>query len=246
MRRSVRPLRIACDLDGTLADMDSALEEEAGRLFGPGIDLRGSLRARAEGLPSAESPDPTASTPGMRPPAAPVVAGVRLSDRQQRQLWAHVKRIENFWGSLREIEPGAVARLAQAAAAHNWDVLFITTRPSSGGDTTQLQSQRWLKAHGFDMPSVFVVAGSRGRIASALTLDAVLDDRPENCLDVATDSNATPYLIWRDPPDSVPQGAARLGVRVVFSVAEALQHLDSPRATARRGVMGRLKGALGI
>ena len=239
-------LRIACDLDGTLADMESALETEAERLFGPGVDLRGSLRGRPEGPSSAESPDPTASSPGMRPPVLAATNGTRLSDRQQRQLWAHVRRIDNFWMSLKEVEPGAVARLSQAAAEHDWDLLFITTRPAAAGETTQIQSQRWLQAHGFELPSVYVVSGSRGRIAAALTLDAVLDDRPENCLDVATDSNAKPFLVWRDTPESVPQGASRLGIKVVFSIADVVQQLQAPRAVSARGFMGRLKGTLGI
>jgi hypothetical protein len=238
-------LRLACDLDGTLADMESALEAEAERLFGPGIDLRGSLRGRPEGPASAESPDPTASTPGMRPVLA-VQRGTRLSDRQQRQLWARVRSIENFWASLKEIEPGAVARLARAAADHGWDVIFVTNRPTCAGDTTQVQSQRWLQAHGFEVPSVFVVSGSRGRIASALTLDVVLDDRPENCLDVATDSSAKPILVWRGGPDSVPQGASRLGVKVVFTIAEALHHLEAPRAVGPRGLFGKVRAALGV
>lgn len=237
-------LRIACDLDGTLADMESALEAEAIRLFGPDVDLRGSLRGRPEGPAGSESPDPTATSPGMRA-IHPAGTGTRLTDRQQRRLWARVRAIENFWGSLKEIEPGAVARLANAAGVHGWDVLFITTRPATAGETTQRQSQRWLQAHGFELPSVYVVSGSRGRIASALALDAVLDDRPENCLDVATDSNAKPFLVWRDSAAAVPQGASRLGVKVVFSIAEAVEHLE-PCAAGSRGLMGRLKGALGI
>ncbi len=237
-------LRIACDLDGTLADMESALQAEAERLFGPGIDLRASLRGRPEGPASAESPDPTASSPGMRP-VLPITSGKRLTVRQQRQLWAHVRGVANFWSSLQEIEPGAVARLAHAAAEQGWDVLFITTRPAAAGETTQIQSQRWLHAHGFELPSVYVVSGSRGRIAAALALDAVLDDRPENCLDVATDSSAKPILVWRDTPEAVPQGASRLGIKVVFSIAEALQQLESPRAGAR-GLIGRLRGTLGV
>lgn len=239
-------LRIAVDLDGTLADMDAALQEEAERLFGPAVDLRASLRGRPEGSASTESPDPTGTTPGVRTPLPAPAAGTRLSDRQQRQLWSRVREIENFWMSLREIEPGAVARLAAAAAAHGWEVLFITTRPSSAGETTQTQSQRWLEAQGFELPSVYVVSGSRGRIASALTLDAVIDDRPENCLDVAIDSNATPLLVWRGTPDTAPAGAERLGIQVVFSIAEALQHLSVPTdATARPGIMERVRGALG-
>jgi hypothetical protein len=238
-------LRIACDLDGTLADMESALELEAERLFGPGVDVRGSLRGRPEGPASVESPDPTASSPGMRP-VAPTTTGTRLTDRQQRQLWARVRSMENFWASLNEIEPGAVARFAQAASEHEWDVLFITTRPSCAGATTQLQSQRWLQAHGFELPSVYVVSGSRGRVASALGLDAVLDDRPENCLDVATDSSAKPFLVWRDTPESVPQGASRLGIKVVFYIAEALQVLETPRATGPRSFIGRVRATLGV
>jgi hypothetical protein len=238
-------LRIAVDLDGTLADMDAALQEEAERLFGPGVDLRGALRARSEGAASVEAPDPTGTTPAMQTPVA-APPGIRLSDRQQRLLWAAVRETENFWSSLREVEPGAVARLAQAAAAHEWDVLFITTRPPSAGDTTQLQSQRWLQAHGFELPSVYVVSGSRGRIAAALTLDAVIDDRPENCLDVATDSDATSILVWRDSKETVPPGARRLGIQVVFSIAEALEHLESgARPPERPGIMGRLRGMLG-
>jgi len=239
-------LRIAVDLDGTLADMDRALQEEAERLFGPEVDLRGSLRGRAEGTPGSEAPDPTASTPGVRPPIAPPTPGTRLSDRQLRQLWARVREIENFWESLKEVEPGAVGKIAEAAATHAWDILFITTRPSSAGDPTQRQSQRWLRKHGFDMPSVFVVSGSRGRVATALTLDVVIDDRPENCLDVATDSKARPILVWRDGPETAPPGAQRLGIDVVYSIAEALQELETPTEAAQQpGLLKRLKGALG-
>jgi hypothetical protein len=237
-------LRIACDLDGTLADMESALAAEAERLFGPGVDLRATLRNRPEGPASAESPDPTSSTPGIQA-TVPASTGTRLSLRQQRQLWARVRTVENFWSSLNEIEPGAVARLWRAAVEHQWDVLFITTRPPTLGATTQLQSQQWLQARGFELPSVFVVSGSRGRVASALALDAVIDDRPENCLDVATDSSAKPLLVWRDTPDTVPQGASRLGIEVVFSIAEALERLAAPRAPVR-GFLSRMKSALGV
>jgi hypothetical protein len=239
-------LRIACDLDGTLADMDSALEAEAERLFGPRVDVRASLRARSEGPPSAEAPDPTATSPGIRPTVTSAARGANLSDRQQRQLWARVRNIENFWESLKEVEPGAVARLAQAAAENDWEVLFITTRPSAAGNTTQVQSQRWLQAQGFELPSVYVVSGSRGRVASALTLDAVIDDRPENCLDVATDSDAKPILVWRGAPDTVPAGASRLGIEVVHSVADALEHLHTLGSSDQPGFFDRLKGTLGI
>jgi hypothetical protein len=74
----------------------------------------------------------------------------------------------------------------------------------------------------------------------------VLDDRPENCLDVATDSKATPILVWRDTPETVPPGAVRLGIKVVFSIAEALEHLREPTPPAESpGLVSRLRGMLG-
>jgi hypothetical protein len=241
-------LRIAVDLDGTLADMDTALQLEAERLFGSGVDLRGSLRGRPENV-ETETSEATAASPADRPPTT-APASRRLTDRQQRQLWLCVQKTQNFWAELKEIEPGAVARLAATTAAQRWEVIFLTQRPPCAGDTTQIQTQRWLQAHGFELPSVFVVSGSRGRIATALTLDAVVDDRAENCLDVATDSKSLPLLVWRDTPESVPPGAARLGITVVFSMAEALDKLDSlqrpPNPPPPTGVVGRIRQTLGI
>jgi len=95
---------------------------------------------------------------------------------------------------------------------------------------------------------VFVVQGSRGRIASALALDIVIDDRIENCLDVVADSKARAILVWRDVEDRLPTSAKRLGIGVVRSVSECLDILvevDSP-TTARAGIVGRVMRALGL
>jgi hypothetical protein len=202
------PLRVAFDLDGTIADMHIVLRREAEQLFGA---TKLSAAGGPEVKPDKDEPD-----------SAKVMAEMHLTARQQMQLWEHVKTIENFWGGLPEMEPGIVARIAQTAISRRWDVLFLTTRPLVAGETTQIQSQRWLEAHGFPLPSVFVVQRSRGTIADALELDAVVDDRPENCLDVAVDSKAKPILIWPGDPKAVPPGAKRLGVRTVTTIAEAL------------------------
>ena len=90
----------------------------------------------------------------------------------------------------------------------------------------QLQSQQWLEAHGFQYPSVFVVQRSRGKIADALHLDAFVDDRPENCLDIAVESKAKVILVWHGDLKDVPAGAKRLGVRPVTTISEAMQLLE--------------------
>ena len=90
------------------------------------------------------------------------------------------------------------------------------------------------------MPSVYVVQGSRGRIAAALALDIVVDDRPENCLDVVVDSKARAILIWREDEKQLPAATRRLGIGVVKSVAECLDILTQidrrrPRRSGRDG-----------
>jgi uncharacterized HAD superfamily protein len=169
---------------------------------------------------------------------------LHLTSRQQSQLWDHVKQIENFWTTLPELEPGIIARIAKTARDRRWEVIFLTTRPSTAGDLVQLQSQQWLDAHGFQYPSVFVVHGSRGKIADALHLDAFVDDRPENCLDIAVESKAKVILVWHGNPKDVPAGAKRLGVRPVSTITEAmalLEHLDDIRN--QPGLMGSIKRA---
>lgn len=223
-------LRIACDLDGTLADMDAALRRESDRLFG----------APPDGAPP--SPPDGSETP------SDDTAPVPLDDERWRALWAHVAGLENFWASLDEIEPGSVARFATLARAHHWEVIFLTQRSGTAGEIAQRQSQRWLCAHGFEYPSVFVMNGSRGRVAEALALDVVIDDRAGNCLDVVADSSATPVLIWRPSRGPQPPGLDRNGTLVLDSVAAALDVLEQrTRDRARpRTLVGRLRDAIGL
>jgi hypothetical protein len=231
------PLRIAFDLDGVLADMDGELFRHAAALFGDAVN--GRQPAPADDM----LPDDSV-------PADPTTVGstLNLSDRQMRRLWRHVQSIENFWGTLREIEPGIVRRLAAVAARRRWEVLFLTKRPECAGATAQVQTQRWLEANGFPLPSVFVVQGSRGRIADALALDFVIDDRHENCLDVVVDSKARAVLVWRDDRRQLPAAARRLGIGVVSSVGECLDILEQADTTlgSKPGVMDRVMRLLGL
>src|SRR4051812_22476673 len=104
-------LRVACDLDGTIADMDAALQREAKRLFGPDVDLHAASAAPIESAEDVEE-ELAAELPS-EPVAAPAVAVARpLTQGELRKLWTQVRKVEDFWCSLGEIEPGAVARFA--------------------------------------------------------------------------------------------------------------------------------------
>jgi uncharacterized HAD superfamily protein len=247
------PLRVGFDLDGTVADMYSALHREAVKLFGEEVlrkaDLRegsgGRSAKTAKAAVASAVPDKSAK-PEDDPATNDAIRELQLTAKQQMQLWDHVKKIENFWGSLPELEPGIIARIAKTSVERRWEVIFLTTRPSTAGELVQMQSQRWLEAHGFQYPSVYVVQRSRGKIADALHLDAFVDDSPENCLDIAVESKAKVLLIWHRNLADVPGGAKRLGVRPVNTISEAvslLEQLDDRRQ--QPGIMRSIKRALG-
>ena len=247
------PLRVGFDLDGTVADMYSALRQEAIQLFGE--DVVQTAEA-ADATPATEKPQrapakgnrPSVSADADRQTSAQVsMQELRLSARQQAQLWDHVKTIENFWTTLPELEPGIIARIAKNVVDRRWEVIFFTTRPATVGDLVQVQSQRWLEAHGFQYPSVYVVQRSRGKIADALGLDAFVDDRPENCLDIAVESHAKVVLVWHGDPKEIPPGAKRIGVQPVTRISDALnllEKLDDIRNEP--SLMKSIKKGLGI
>lgn len=239
-------MRLGFDLDGTVADLQSALAQEARRLF-PGIDPA-VLPSSAAPAATSESDTGASSEAGQNLPEDQHLSFGALSARQQREIWNVVCARENFWESLSEIEPGALARLHHLVLAHRWEVIFLTSRPETRGDTAQAQSHRWLASQGFQQPSVFVVHGSRGKIAAALALDLIVDDRPENCLDVAIDSTARAILVWRGDEGKVPGSARQLGIGSVESMRECLdilETLDHPD-TGQGGMVERLKRLLGL
>jgi len=249
-------LRIAFDLDGVLADMESELVRQAEHLFGDALARREQSHTGpgTDGTDSTDGTGESGSPDDDRQTAAenaaenvPPMVKLKMTMRQQRRLWKHGESIENFWGTLKQLEPGVIERLAAIAAERRWEIIFLTKRPESAGETAQVQSQRWLQSHGFPLPSVFVVQGSRGRIAAALGIDIVIDDRPENCLDVVVDSKARAILVWRDDERNLPAAARRLGIGVVKTVEECLDiliQIDTKREAP--GVMDRVKRLLGL
>jgi hypothetical protein len=210
-------VRISFDLDGVLADMDGALARIAEQEFSvtpkPGAADMSLLRPASSDTSDAAEGDALLNT---------------LTPRQQSRLWQRVRDTRNFWETLEECEPGLVKRIQKLAHDLRWDVLFVTQRPGTAGRTQQLQTQHWLRRRGFEYPSVYTTVGSRGAIAAALTLDAHIDDRLQHCVDVATESKAWPILVWRDADsfDRIRAGAKNLGIAVVRSVAEALDHIE--------------------
>lgn len=236
---------------GDATSIADAQESDAQTSDAPVSDAQASAGQASAGQASAAQASAGQASAGATDAAAdsaPPVEQLNMTSRQRRRLWQHVESIENFWEGLAELEPGVIQQLAGLAIARRWEIIFLTKRPETVGATAQLQSQRWLESKGFRLPSVFVVQGSRGRIAASLGLDIVVDDRPENCLDVVVDSKARAILVWRADQSQLPAAAQRLGIGVVTSVAsclEILTQIDSP-PRENPGVMSRVMRLLGL
>jgi len=237
-------MRIAFDLDGVLADLHTPFAETAVKLF-PELDA--AVMDRPDVGASPPDAETDAQNEGLETASVPPLVSKPVNRRQGDAIWRHLTGIENLWEGLAEIESGAIARLAALAEARRWELIFLTSRPRSAGRTVQRQSQRWLERLGFPAPSVFVVHGSRGRIASALNLDVVVDDRPENCLDVVLESKAGAILIWRGPQAEVPLSARRLGIAVTPTVAACLETLIEAEDSGGDGsLLARLRRLFGL
>jgi len=234
-------MRIAFDLDGVLADLHGAFAKVALELY-PEID------SATIGSPEVGSSPPVGTIESvMTPVQIPATKSTPLTARQTAAVWKSLLGVNNFWETLPEIEPGTVARLAALTDERGWELLFITSRPGAAGRTVQRQSQRWLQQHGFPMPSLYVVHGSRGQIAKAMQIDVVVDDRPENCLDVVLDSKAGAVLVWRGKKKSVPASARRMGIAVVPTVDACLEALVAIERSQDGGsLLDRLRRLFGL
>ena len=221
------PLRIGFDMDGVLADFALAFRQVEERLFGTGNGVSAGEPEKEEEAEAAESAD--AAEPKPRPTTEDAAAAdetPRQARRRRDAIWRAIRSTPDFWETLKPIEPGAVARIHELMLRHKWEVFFITQRPYTDGDTVQRQTQRWLVAQGFDLPSVLVLGGSRGAAAGALRLDYHLDDNPQNCIDVIAESRAKPILIVPDADETTIASARKLGIGTARSISECLDVLD--------------------
>lgn len=166
-----------------------------------------------------------------------------LSVEEQNRVWKAIEGSKNWWVTLRPYEPQQIARLYTLARQGCWEVSFLTKRPPSGGDSVQFQTQWWLEKHGYPMPAVVTVPGSRGELANALRLDLVVDDQFVNCAEIISASTSKTVLLLRDqaPPAWRDHATAR-GIGVVSSMEEAISLIERLQdiLPKRRGRLFRL------
>ena len=224
-------LRIGFDMDGVLADFASAFKDVEVRLFGSaastGADDPAAVEEESEAAASARA------KPGEE-------------RRRRNAVWRQIRETPDFWTTLAPIREHAVRQIHEMMLRHQWEVFFITQRPATQGETVQRQTQRWLVTQGFDLPSVLVIAGSRGAAAGALRLDYHVDDLAQNCVDVLSDSRARPLLVLPPGDAAAARTARRLGIGVAPSIDECLQILGEASVSSRDpGMLQRLAALVG-
>jgi 5'(3')-deoxyribonucleotidase len=227
------PLRIGFDMDGTLADLASAYADMEDRLFGPDLaeHERPTPEAREAEQHGRSGETPAATTGDKRRSSGR--SSRRGGARHRERVWRAIEETPNFWNTLKPLEPGAVKRIYELMSEHHWEVFFITQRPATAGATVQWQTQKWLIQHGFKMPSVIPLSGARGKCAAALQLDYLIDDTPQNCLDVLSDSSTRAILLVDERDPLAESSARRLGVGTAHNINEVLELLV--QATEARG-----------
>lgn len=160
--------KLGIDIDGVLADFNSAYIDLCIKIAG-----RDLFPARPFEIPCWSYPEFYGYT-----------------KEEVGKVWKHINEAEYFWQKLPAYPgtEGVMRQLYQARHSHAY--YFITTRP---GQSAKYQTEEWLEdrmyadSWGFDYftPTVLISA-KKGPIALGLDLDAFIDDKVENCVDVAT------------------------------------------------------------
>ena len=207
-------LRIGVDVDGVLANFRAAFHNAAQEC------LRRVIK---------EPEDPKSSQ--------------ALLENDVQRVWEWVAKRTNWWMELEPYEPDQIARLYSETRAKGWEVVFMTNRPPSAGESVQFQTQWWIERHGFYLPAVMTVPGSRGEIANSLRLDLVIDDLPINCVEVVSASSCKALLLLRTHDKVVKDHATGRGIGVVHNLAEAIEVLQRLHELLpqRRGKLLRLR-----
>ena len=200
-----------------------------------GADGENLARARAETAPQG--------VPGE--PAEAVARDAGLSLRRRNRVWKEIRSTPNFWLTLDPIDPAVIARIHERAISRRWDTFFVTQRPATAGDTVQRQTQRWLVERGFELPSVVVHGGSRGRLAAALELDFLVDDTVLHCVDAVSQSAAKAILVAPRVDAATEANARRLGIEVCPGPAASLDILDAAAAGRLTALFRRARRQIG-
>lgn len=207
------PYRLGVDIDGVLANYDQAYYNWMLAHQGELVD-----------------PMYTEFVPGRDPVQWAWEPLYGFTKATKRAFWDYAcgRDGRSFWYNLPEINPTNTQLFADGEHVETY---YITSRPTAVREVTQ----QWLTDRGYTGQLLIAKSGTKGHIVQALGLHAMIDDKPENLVDVlaACGRNTVPLLVdqpwnnnWNHPY-----------VTRVASVAEGVEYakkLIDNRAGAKR------------
>lgn len=175
-------MRIGIDIDGVLADFNSAFIPLI-------IDVTGKdlFPPRPFDIPTWHYPQHFGYTDAEM-------------DFKKGPVWSAIRNNPEFWYTLPAYD-GAQEFLRKLDIGYH-DIYFITSRT---GVNVKMQTEAWLEYNNFGLhtpnfgfPTV-LISDYKGAAAKALNLDLYIDDRTSNALDVNHESPTTKVIIMNRP-----------------------------------------------
>ncbi len=194
-------MRIGFDIDGVLADFNTSFIERVIAVTG-----RDLFPPRPFDIPCWDYPEFYGYT-----------------HKETSKVWQQITSDPTFWLNLNPY-PGAdmvIDELRIMSTEH--DIYFVTSRP---GIKAKQQTEVWLSTHSGDFlwtPTI-LIASEKDMIARALDFDAYIDDRWENCIDVACEHRKCQTFLLDRPWNSPSPSRSRLerNIQRVFSPVDML------------------------
>lgn len=152
-------MKIGIDVDGVIADFHREWVNILERLFGP---------ARHRTPPVHFEDDTTGYS-------LPQVYEARDLFLNTYNAWSDLNPLPSFDEYTKEL-------LSETIRRH--DVFFVTNRFDTPGASPMKQTKYWFYVNALIQSPNVMIAKDKGPMASVLQLDAFIDDRPKNVLDV--------------------------------------------------------------
>ena len=110
---------------------------------------------------------------------------LQMSREEYKAFWAEAADTHSLWLDLEPVpafDDEAIKLLGKLD--HKHDLFFVTNRFKTPGLSPAKQTKVWLNVEAEMKSPTVVLAKEKGPMASVLELDAFIDDRPKNVLDV--------------------------------------------------------------
>jgi uncharacterized HAD superfamily protein len=162
-------LRVGLDIDGVLADFSGTFIKMANKEFGRNYDPQKQTEWDYECF--------------------------GLTSTEVNYIWDEkINKVPNWWTKLPTLPN--TDHLSRSTER----LFFITKRyPTQIGLPMEEQAANWIRKNYFIPNPTVIVTDHKGEVARALRLDAFVDDRIQNCEDVAEHSPDTKVFVQMQP-----------------------------------------------